>query len=255
MSLSINNEKRRAHISQEFANKNVDFEFFDAVTPQDNSFLLSKYRLNHIPTELSPVEISCFLSHYKIWQKMINEDLPFVTVFEDDIYLGEDADLFLNNTEWLDPAIHILKLEKGIQKSIKLSFLAKKKLYNRSIFKLKSAHFGTAGYIISNMGARFLTLQYERAKELRPIDVFMFRVLLADSDYRVMQLSPALCIQDFLVNKSHKNFESAIELARVKKIYNRDRQKINAITKIRREVQRPFFQIGKALLERRVKFR
>lgn len=245
ISLSENNDKRRAHIINEFSQKKVPFEFFDAITPRDNEFLLQKYGLDKIDTELSSVEISCFLSHYQLWQHMLEEELPFIGVFEDDIYLGEDADLFLNNTDWLSPDIHVLKLEKGWQKEVRTSFFAKKTINKRFIFQLSSPHYGTAGYILSNMGARYLIEQYRNIKELKPIDVFMFRILLDDSNYKVDQLSPAICIQDFLINKDAENFHSLIEGARQDK--NKGtviKEKKALLFKVRREIFRPILQIS-----------
>lgn len=260
ISLSENNEKRRAHIVKEFAEKKVPFKFFDAITPQDNEALLQKYGLDKVDTELSPVEISCFLSHYQLWKYMIEEDLPFIGIFEDDIYLGEDAGLFLNSTDWVSPDIHVLKLEKGWQKTIKTSFFAKKVMSNRSIFQLSSPHYGTAGYILSNIGARYLIERYRGTKELKPIDVFMFRILLDDSTYKVSQLAPALCIQDFLINRDAENFCSVIEDSRI------DKNKMIAIkekskffVKLKREIFRPLLQlwqfVKKPSLRRVVSFR
>ncbi len=45
ISLLANNAKRRQHIEKEFSEKNVKFEFFDAITPDMNKTLMSK---NHL---------------------------------------------------------------------------------------------------------------------------------------------------------------------------------------------------------------
>ncbi len=258
ISLSENNEKRRAHIVKEFAEKKVPFKFFDAITPQDNEALLQKYGLDKVDTELSPVEISCFLSHYQLWKYMIEEDLPFIGVFEDDIYLGEDAGLFLNSTDWVSPDIHVLKLEKGWQKIVKFSFFAEKNVNNRNVYKLKSPHYGAAGYIISNNGARYLVEQYKLMEAMKPVDVVMFRLLFTNPEYKVSQLLPALCIQDFLISKS---FNSALESSRSDR-ENLDRMRkkqVNLSSKILREMRRPFCQIklllDKALFVKKVIFK
>lgn len=42
------------------------------------------------PFELRPAEIGCFLSHRLCWQKIVNQNLPFALVFEDDASLETD---------------------------------------------------------------------------------------------------------------------------------------------------------------------
>jgi len=39
------------------------------------------------PFELRPAEIGCFLSHRMCWQRIVDQDLPFALVFEDDASL------------------------------------------------------------------------------------------------------------------------------------------------------------------------
>lgn len=53
-------------------------------------------------------ELACFMSHTNIWQKMIDESRAYLAVFEDDVYLGEDAEILLNNMEWIKPDWHII---------------------------------------------------------------------------------------------------------------------------------------------------
>lgn len=256
VSLAINNEERREHIKQEFMKQMIPFEFFDAVTPQDNEKLLQENQLKDIPTDLTPVEISCFLSHYMIWQKVVTENITYAAVFEDDVYLGEDASTILTSSKWIDIKFDVLKLEKGPQKSVKLSLFPIQKIEDRKIYQLKSPYFGTAGYILSNKGAQFLIKQCRHLAELRPIDVVMFRILLQNKFYRLYQMVPALCIQDYLLEKKGKQFDSVIASSRQTR-YLQGRKEIRKsnIDKIKKELLRVLQQIRKALIGRSVKFK
>lgn len=242
ISLSDENVKRREHIRDQFRSRKVEFSFFDAVTPDKNTAYLREYDLEKAQTTLSPVEISCFLSHYRLWRKIVDEEIQFAGIFEDDIYLGVDASQFIMSSDWIPKNLHILKLEKGIQKKIRTSLKAIETYNTRSIFTLKSAYYGAAGYIISNEGAKFLLKKYEMLDNLLPVDVYLFRVLLSETTYKVGQLIPALCVQDFILyNSAH--FQSSLEGLRLQKYGEQPKKNRNFLTKIKIEFTRPFKQI------------
>ena len=69
ISLVDNNVKRRTHIEQEFSKSNVDFVFFNAITPDMNKSMMSKYNLEKIPTSLTDKEISCFFESFCTLEK------------------------------------------------------------------------------------------------------------------------------------------------------------------------------------------
>ena len=46
-------------------------------------------------------EIGCALSHYKIYQKMVDEDIDIACVMEDDVVLGEDANRVMGELQEL----------------------------------------------------------------------------------------------------------------------------------------------------------
>lgn len=248
ISLLANNAKRRQHIEKEFSEKNVKFEFFDAITPDMNKTLMSKYHLENIPTNLTEKEISCFLSHYVLWNYVVENDLNHIAIFEDDIYLGNNVQNFLTDSNWIDPNIDIIKLEKGVQTTVKCSF-KHTEIFGRSIYRLKSTHYGTAGYIISNKGAKYLIEQYSNATELFAVDVHIFENYLKNKSYIVMQLLPALCIQDFVAHHLNLNneitLESSLQVGRINNQSSQIKTRKNKtiLYKIIREIIRPLFQI------------
>ena len=114
-------------------------------------------------------------------QKMIDNNLEYMAVFEDDIYLGRNASHFLNDDQWiLDNLIDIdiIKLETAFEK-VHLDKLSIK-YSDRSLSRLKSSHTGTAAYIISKKSATTL-LQHVRslsANHYIAIDHLIFGKLL-----------------------------------------------------------------------------
>lgn len=125
-------EDRRIHIKQEFGKQGIDFEFFDAVTPAYNQSFINIFNLDFTNSDLSDNEISCFLSHLCLWKKCLDDNLDYIAIFEDDIYLSADAYLFLNRPDWIDENINLIKIEK-INKKIQYNTPIKKVLNHQLI--------------------------------------------------------------------------------------------------------------------------
>ncbi|SUC10099.1 Beta-1,4 galactosyltransferase [Pasteurella canis] len=203
---------RREHIKNEFGRQNIPFEFFDALSPsiqlnETISKLLPEL-LKH-PNQTSG-EKACLMSHLLLWEKCINEDMPFITIFEDDIILGNNAFTFLNEYKWLHERFSmneafIIKLETFLQKvNTKNSQI--KSFEKRYFNLLQSEHMGTAGYIISNRAAVLLLSEFQKLKnqQLRPIDILMFNIALNKKIISYYQLTPAICTQ---IQENHRDTE------------------------------------------------
>lgn len=80
------------------------------------------------------------------------------------------------------------------------------------MFALASKNLGTGGYIVSRETAIKLLNTIQASTTLIPIDHFIFDVMR--SEVCIYQLSPALCIQDHKLIKSHQNFPSVLEKER-----------------------------------------
>ena len=158
-----------------------------------------------------------------LWKKCVDDDLDYVTLFEDDILLGENVEQFLAEDEWLKvrfnfQEIFVLRLE---------TFLMPVKIekqqgilpfQQREIDILKSKHFGTAGYVISHGAAKYLIEVFEKfsSEEIKPIDEIMFNQLIDISGYQVYQLNPAICVQELQLNQENSVLESGLQKERKK---------------------------------------
>ncbi|MDO4696669.1 MAG: glycosyltransferase family 25 protein [Neisseria sp.] len=220
--ISLNDAvKRREHIRHEFAKHRIPFSFFDAFRP---SAALDEAAARHMPAladnrTLSPGEKACMMSHVSLWQKCIDDNLPYISVFEDDILLSEHAADLLCSDTWLDsrfPAreAFILRLE---------TFLMPVNLKNSSIegygiFRfplLDSVHYGTAGYLISQAAARvlldfLLTLEPSR---IEAIDELLFKQQL-NRLLPCYQISPAVCVQELQLQQENSRLQSGLQAER-----------------------------------------
>ena len=218
-------DKRRNHIIQQFGQKKIPFEFFDAFIPSERlNDHLQRYLPNVAATpRLTMGEKGCLMSHFMLWKKCVDDDLDYITLFEDDILLGENAEQFLAEDEWLKvrfnfQEIFVLRLE---------TFLMPVKIekqqgilpfQQREIDILKSKHFGTAGYVISHGAAKYLIEVFEKfsSEEIKPIDEIMFNQLIDISGYQVYQLNPAICVQELQLNQENSVLESGLQKERKK---------------------------------------
>ncbi len=210
--------KRRTHIITEFGRRNVEFDFFDALTPK---IALSKAKSMGLVIQNSYMtagEVACFMSHVSIWNKMINENISHIAIFEDDIILGENVNHFLSSSDWFQNDWNIVKIEKFNKRVVLSNVDDKSPSPERKLKQLLSKHYGCAGYILSLNAAKELITYLGKNPTLIPLDHIVFEHFMSVSKGKILQLNPAICIQDSVLQGSHDNFPSDLELERRKRM-------------------------------------
>jgi len=243
--------QRRVHIENEFSAKAVEFEFFDAVTPATLEATARILGLDSNRTKLHPREVACLFSHVALWKKAVEEQLDYIAIFEDDIYLGDNAANFLGSFTWIPPHCKIIKLEAFYRKIVVMTDQPAIKLpFKRRLLVLGEAHMGGGGYILSNDLARDLICFMAQCSELLPVDHVVFRDYPRDTGTKVHQMSPALCIQDMHLTEGHAKFPSHLKDVRsVRKGENKEKETLSFSKKMKREIRRVLRQIERALKE------
>lgn len=223
---------RRDHISAEFNNYEIEFDFFDAITPHN---LYESAKELNFPLfkaqQLSENEKSCLLSHYSLWVKAVQEHYDYIAIFEDDIYLSENSKVLLKSGDWVN--VDILKIEKTKNEVL----LKRKKIYNYKNLNfelrvLKGKHMGAGGYILSYKGALSLVNFVGKQKNLDHVDQIIFSWYKDFGEYPIYQINPVLCIQDCIRFPNNQKFDSTLQW--------RDKKKsnISILNKILREINR-----------------
>lgn len=219
---------RREHIQNEFDKQNISFEFFDAITPNQIGEYCIKFDLTINKTnKLSDAEKACLLSHVFLWQIMIDDDLDHIFVFEDDVYLGNNAHVFFNDSSWLkNTGIDYLKTETFLQER-KLSQTVINLPDDRTAQALDEYHLGTAGYMLSQKGALSL-LTYIKSLTINdylPIDQLMFDNYMNHHDaLPIYQLLPAVVAQEFILYPTQNTMPSDIKSSRDERIKNKPKR-------------------------------
>lgn len=238
---------RRAHIEDQFGKKNIPFHFFDAIEPSQIDAQAEKINFKIRQGDLTRNELACLLSHVSLWQKAVDEKMPTIAIFEDDVHLSDDAELFLKDADWLN--FDIVKLEKSY-KSVILD-LEKTQVFNNKEFilrRLKKPHLGAAGYILSYKGAVTLLEYMKNQDALDHVDQIVFRKYIHEGKLGIYQLNPTLCIQDYILNPEEQKFKTSLQW--------RDKEKVKpkGVEKLLRELSRVFIQLAQLPYKTKLKF-
>ena len=172
------NKQRQEHIKKEF--QGVNFSFFEAITPDNLDMVSEKYLPNLKNVILSPVEKACFLSHISLMRKCIDENLPYITIFEDDIFLDNKGKFFLENEDWLKNNFNleekiIIKLETHLSEVELLP--TNLFIYNYRFDKIIGKNICMAGYLMTNSACVYF---------LEKVEIFSKNLLQKCRDYGII---------------------------------------------------------------------
>lgn len=255
--------QRRQHIKRQFDEHQIDFTFFNAVTPNEVKKIANDFNLCIDNSDLTDGELGCFFSHLLLWQQCIDNNMDYITVFEDDVHLGENSHLFLNNYDWINKKFELIKIE-AFETSAKMARIRHPTLDNREIRPLVLPHLGTCGYIISMQMAKKIMMNiqsiFSSVAINLPIDHILFDKFL--EEFTAFQLLPAISIQndriEYVTNKkTNIILESQLNQSRDIRLIkaHQERKKISFPKKIVREVSRPFKKIYNRNYKNDISFR
>lgn len=238
---------RREHIINQFEGKGIPFNFFDAIEPSQITSQAEKIGFTIRQGDLTQNELACFLSHFSLWNKIVNENIGYMAIFEDDIYLSDKSEKFLNTTDWIDG--DIIKIEK-VYKTV---LLKNRKVKNIDGFKyvqgfLMKGHMGAGGYILSLNAAKKIIEYVKSLSEIDHVDQVLFGKYLKDGEYPIVQINPAICMQDCILNPNHQKFTTSLQWREKEKI------KLKGLKRFLRELNRIFTQVFEFPYKTKLKF-
>lgn len=97
---------RRDFMVEQLERLGLAYELIEAVdgstlTDEDLDFYSPKKARKKFGRELTPGELGCSLSHIRLWEKMVKENIPEVLILEDDLLIGKMLLAILENREKL----------------------------------------------------------------------------------------------------------------------------------------------------------
>ncbi len=118
------------------------------------------------PSRLSPGEVGCYASHMLAWTKLVENDIPFALVLEDDAAMDKGFAKIINETLAAAPEgwdfIHVSTARRFSHRPLA------KLPSGRTLARFSRVPAATRGYLISNAGARKMLKPIPR---LFPVDL------------------------------------------------------------------------------------
>lgn len=115
---------------------------------------------------LTTGEIACYMSHRKVWNKIVSDNLDFALVLEDDFLLTGELSKLFDTVTTIEEPWHCIKLAEY---PIKRRELKSQTLDNFRLVNYDKVPARTCAQIISHTGAKQLLLSTEKFG--RPIDI------------------------------------------------------------------------------------
>lgn len=219
---------RLAHMRGRLDSLNISFQRIAAV---DGATIQSE---GDGARPLSAGEVGCLLSHRIAWER-IAAGGGFGAVLEDDLHVSADLHRFLGHSQWIPQGTDIVTFESG-RRPVALVDTGLQ-YGGRTLATLASTHSGAGGYIVSaEMAGRLLNLSEQLD---RPADAVLFDLPRgAPRASHVLQVNPALCIQDSFLpaEDQDRRLASTLDVDRQRT----RRSVVRLFSRIARELAYPF---------------
>ena len=204
--------ERREKIKKSLDGMGVDFEFWRATDDRnlrsDEIAILGEDRLKQYKCSMNLGALGCLLSHYRIYQYILSNSIGQSLILEDDVKFHPEFNKILEDILRTSNSWNLLHLGYAVvnsssplfsQKNNPLYFWHKKLLgsytnnkgvsKNFSIGIVKTAIGLSHGYLINNIGARYM--MEASLQGIHPID-WAFN---CNRDPKRLAISPSICYQ------------------------------------------------------------
>ena len=179
--------ERRLFQKKQLEKLGLSYVFLDAISSNTVSDKLIK---NHYYDWLRPLtkpEMACFFSHSCAWQKVIDDDKPYL-ILEDDALLSKRLKSIFNKLLCFDKADHISLENRGRKKFVsRFNEKVESKVY---LYNLLQDRTGAACYMLWPSGAKKL-INYQNSNGIALADAH----ITSCSKLKSFQVEPAQCIQ------------------------------------------------------------
>ncbi len=207
--------ERRAYMEDVLSAIGLKAEFIAAVdgralTQEDLEQLDEERALRVYGVNVLPSEIGCYLSHYRLYERIVREDIPYALILEDDLEFEptfpQILQALLNSANGMWKVVRLTTLRGKVETGEHPKFAGKivQKLGAGShLYRLSTHVLGAGAYLISQEGAKIMS-DYGR-RIFMPIDQTMDRFWENNLVPFVVRPFPAHQRQDFSSSIGERN--------------------------------------------------
>lgn len=127
--------------------------------------------------------VGCFISHLRIWKKMVNDNIPVAMIFEDDAQFNENFYDFMESME-IPEKVNLLYFGGRFSKNVTIPDYAMESINNKVYrhitepWDMRLHERTTHGYILTSKLAKFLINAFDIYDEnVQAVDYFMVHTL------------------------------------------------------------------------------
>lgn len=175
---------RRDHMRAALGRVGLDGEFVAAVdgrtlTPADRAMVDQARTKLVYGNDLLDNEIGCYLSHYRLWQRMIDQNIEVALILEDDLEISPDLPALVGelladpDPPWLVVRLDSLRTQLHTPPSRRFTGRPVRQLAHGTLFQLDVHVLGLGAYLIRREAARRMLAHGRRI--FMPIDQTMDR--------------------------------------------------------------------------------
>jgi glycosyl transferase family 25 len=196
--------QRRVAVSQAFAELGLQIEFIEAVdgrslTAEEVDQYSDRRALFEMGRGLSQGMFGCSLSHLRVYERMLEERVPVVAVFEDDVQPTADLEPVLRSIDLLPPDWQVVTLHSLFASSRPEPVGGDLIAGTHRVCRYRRSVFGTQGYLINLDGARrVLDVAYPVAF---PPDELLFR--RRPANLKRYGIEPTVLVHDSVESEIH----------------------------------------------------
>lgn len=149
--------ERKKSVENGFASAQVkDYEIITATEPK-HIFLVKeqlynkKLALDYYGQEIKDTEISCLVSHLRIYKKLIKNNIPYALIMEDDAKFSEEINNVFKRFEEIKDSVELLLLDTLSNDDVLVK--TNKNFMSYNLSKCLDRPCGTQCYILTKKGA------------------------------------------------------------------------------------------------------
>ncbi len=168
--------ERRKKIGDQFNTIKLDYEFYKAIDGRELDWksianYAHSYRLKEFGRDMTPNEIACYLSHYSLFERILNEGHEMALIIEDDVKITEELPAVLAGIQNIKTPWDMIRLASSRNRKFDV---LESVTETTDFVKLKGNACGAVGYILNRSGAKKLCDYCKTI--IHPIDIAMDRV-------------------------------------------------------------------------------